>query len=359
MRTRITGLATLAGLVLALALLAGCGGDDGGSLLSGDSDPQEVLDTTFNSDTSVDSGVLDLTFDASAEGATGGEVTAELQGPFQSTGESTLPELDLDASLNADAAGQQQGFEGSLTLTGDGAFVGYGGTDYQVDDPTFATLQQAYEQSAQLNQDQDTPDSGAIFDQLGVDPSAWLADVSNEGTEDLDGTEVVHVSGSADIGAIVADLQKIAAQTGQAQEVDPTQLKLLESAVSSATIDVYSGTDDGILRKLDVVLELASPQAGVDSATVSLSIGLSDVNEDQEISAPEDAQPIAGLLSQIPGASEALGGIGATGSGVPDTGSDSGSIPGDSLGGSGEDYAQCIAKAKDPAEIQDCAELLQ
>ncbi len=53
---------SLLALVAALTIAA-CGGDSGG-----DEDPQEVLEATFSNDEEIDSGVLDVSFDLTAEG---------------------------------------------------------------------------------------------------------------------------------------------------------------------------------------------------------------------------------------------------------------------------------------------------
>lgn len=353
LRNRSIPIATLVAALLSLGLIAGCGGDDGPD---GD-DPQAVLDEAFNSEEQVSSGILDLQFDLSSDGEQGGTVTASLQGPFQSgEGEASLPQLDLTAAAQVDAATEQFDFEGGLIVTEDAGYVTFEDTAYEVDPATFTLLQDSYEQSAQLAEEES--EGSTSLDQFGVDPSTWVTDVTSEGTEDLDGTEVNHVSGSADVGAIVVDLQSIAEQSGQAEQLDPAALEQVENSVQSATIDVFAGAEDGILRRLELNLELTDPTGAAGAVTIAFSAGVSDPNEEQEIAAPEDAQPFSDLLERIPGGAEALGGLGGAGASGLDPGpaADSGAPPAASIG---QDYIDCVTEAATPTDAEVCNELLE
>jgi hypothetical protein len=353
-------LASLMALV-ATALIAGCGGDDSDDSGGGE-DPQAVLDAAFSSDTQVDSGVIELSLDLSSEGSQAGTVSASLNGPFQAGEEGQLPELDLTADASVDAAGQTLDFTGGVTLTGDGAFVNYNDTDYEVDAATFDLLQSSYEQSVQLQEEQGGEDGS--LSQFGIDPSTWVPEPTDEGTEDLDGTEVQHVSGEVDIATMLSDLQSLAEQTGQSGQLDQAGIDQVEEAVEAATIDVYVSTEDDTLRKLDLNLDLTDPASG-DSAAVTFSLGIADPNEPQDITAPTDAQPLEDLLNQIPGGAEALGGLGATGlGGTGSTGSTgTGSSGGAGSGGtpSPQDtqaYLDCLGTASTSQEISACQDLL-
>lgn len=336
---------TLALALLLALVLASCGDDDSAEgTVSGDSDPQEVLDTTLGSDQQIDSGVLDLSFELTSTGADAGTVSASLAGPFQAgADENSLPELDLTASATLDAADQGFDFEGGLTLTEDGAFVNYGGEDYEVDEQTFSFVQAAYEESSAA---QTEDESAGSFEQFGIDPASWVTDLTNEGTEDLDGDEVVHISGAGDVGAIVEDLQTIAEQApAAATQVDPAQLSQLEELVQSATIDVYANAEDDTLRQLDLNMDLSDPGTE-DAASLSLSIGIADPNTEQEITAPEDPLPFADLLEQVPGGAGALGGLGSLGAS-----SDPSTAP---PAGISEDYYDCVAGAQSQADLEAC-----
>ncbi len=177
--------------------------------------------------------------------------------------------------------------------------------------------------------------------------------MSNEGTTDVDGTNTIHIHGDADVGKIVTDLQKVSKQTsGSTQQISPDQLKQLTDAVQNASIDVYSSTDDHLLSKLAVSLEITPPSgsgATVSKLNINFSVTLSDVNQPQTITAPSNAKPIADLLGQL----------GIPGLGLPG-GTGGSSVPGGggSSGGGSSSYQNCVAQAKSQADIQKCLQQL-
>ncbi len=357
---RIRALIVIA-LALALGLaVAACGGDDDG----GGEDPQQVLRDTFNNDQSVDSGSFDLKLKVEAEGDQGGTFEGSLSGPFQSQ-EGKFPQADLNAEIKLDSSAQDFSGSAGLISTGDGAFVNFQDTDYAVPQELFDQFSTSYEQLQKQSKAQG--DQGNNFlNSLGIDPTNWLTDLSNEGTEDVDGTETVHISGQADVPKLVEDIKKIARNAPNVgQQVTPAQLGQLDqltSIIKSADFDIFSGKSDNLLRKLDASLELSPPATtpgAPDSVTLEVSLTISNVNEPQTITAPTGAQPLANLLqqfgidpSQLGGALR--GGLGAGGA-LPQSGG-SQTAP---SGGASQAYLQCLQQAKGEAAVTECAQLLQ
>jgi hypothetical protein len=362
--TRLHVLLSVSIAILVAALLAGCDLFDG----DGDGeDPQQVLEQTFSGDTQVDSAVIDVTLTASAGDA--GSLDASIDGPVQGV-EGEFPQFDLAASVNAEGAGQSFDFEGGVTSTGDAGFVNYQGTDYEVPSDVFNSFSQAYQQSAAQQEGQ----AGASFqeqceqaiEQAGGDAAAcdidfagWLTNLQNEGGEDVEGTETTHISGDADISQIVEDLRTLASSVPGGEQIPTEQLQQVTDAVTEASIDVFSGTDDRILRRLELALTIEPPEQAaavpVESVNVDFSVTLSEVNEEQTVDAPTDTRPLSELLDQL-GISGLLGqGLGGPSLGglpsVPETGSGG-------TGGANEEYLNCVAEAKTPDEFQACSETL-
>jgi hypothetical protein len=386
--TRLRTYFALCALALVVpVLIAGCGGDD-----SSDVDPQTVLDETFDNDESVSSGDLSLSIGGSADGDQGGSFEASLSGPFQGDPDdpTAIPQLDWTGSLSAEGAGQSFDFEGGLTVTEDNAYVEYGGNAYEVGAETFGQFKQLAEQASAQQQ---TETEGLSFSEAftqgceqslqaqGGDPAAcqidfegWLGDLTTEGEEDIEGTEAVHVSGSLDVETMLQDLIELGAAVPQASASgipSEAEVQQVADAISEASFDLYSGVDDRILRGLDFNLAIdpsAIPDAeaaGVESIDANFSMRLAGVNEEQEISAPSDAQPIRDLLGQFgvdPEALEDLGGLGALGGAFPG-GPGATGVPGGGGGGGGgaggggntDAYLDCIADAQTPDEINACA----
>ncbi len=218
--------------------------------------------------------------------------------------------------------------------------------------PPSRQLQASFAQSAQA-QSSSTNQSSAIFDQLGIDPSTWLTDVKNEGTADINGVTTVHISGTPDIAQIFSDAQRLD-PTGQAGSIGNADQ--IAKTVKSASIDVYTGADDKILRQLTVQIELQDPSSS-QTVNLKLEVALSDVNQDQTIEAPANPKPLDQLIPGGLGA--ALGssgaGLGSTGgSSTGGSGSTGGSSGVGSSGISAAQYQKCLQQAGTPDELAKC-----
>jgi hypothetical protein len=221
--------------------------------------------------------------------------------------------------------------------------------------------------------------------------------VENEGDEEVEGTDTTRIHGDANVAAVLEDFQSAAERTGAGTtpQIDPDEIAEVEDAIDEASIDVYSGVDDRILRRLDFNLGITPPEddaSGVDSADVGFSLTFSDVNQDQTIEAPSDAQPFSQLEQDVglpPGLLEgALGGgslgggslggggglpggggggllpggggggggggllPGGGGGGQPGGGGGGGGLPG---GGATEAYFKCLQDAQTQEELTACA----
>lgn len=296
-------------LVVALAIalplpaaLVGCG-----SSSTNNEDPNQVLKETFDNPKRITSGNVNVTLGGSAEGTQSGSLNASIEGPFQgdASGSNAFPQLDLTAKISASAAGQGFSFDGGLITTEDNAYIEYQGQAYEVGTALFKKFERAFQQAQSEAQTQGGQSTSSFFKQFGIDPATWLTNVSNEGTTDVEGADTIHVHGDADVPRILSDIQKIADQTGgSSQSLTPQQVDQVESAVKTASIDVYSGTGDKLLRKLALALTIeppASTGSGISSVHVDFSVTLSDVNQPQTITAPSNAKPLKDLLQQLRG----------------------------------------------------------
>jgi hypothetical protein len=386
-------LALLGALVPAALGLAACGGDDGG----GNEDAQTVIDQTFSGEKKVDSGKLNMsvTAELNASGAAAQSledpVSLKLSGPFQTRGQDKLPEVDLDLSVS----GGGQTFTAGALTTGEAAFISYQGTDYRVPEGQFQRYKRQVERDARRNNTNNDFDLG----QLGINPRDWIENPKNEGTEEVGGAEAIHVSADVDVRAFVDDLDDLLKRTrdlGVDDRQVPTQLterqkKQLEESIQDVRFDLFTGKDDKVLRRIEVEFgfdlpnELQEQAQGVESGKVKLALEIADLNEDQDITPPEDARPLSELQSQL-GILGSLGGGSGSGSGGGSSGGGSGggSSGGGSSGGSsgggssggGSDlgtgggssgldskrsqrYLDCLGEAKKPADIEKCNKILQ
>jgi hypothetical protein len=346
------------------AAVAGCGGGDESS---GD-DPQTVLDETFNNDTKVSSGDLTLSASVSAEGSQGGDFQASLSGPFQTDPDNAaaLPQLDWTASASGSGAGQSIDFSGGVVITDDNAYVEYQDQAYELGTDQFSQIKAQVEQQAEAAGAESTTSFAEgckqAIEQAGGDAAAcdidfesWITNLTNEGTADVGGADTIHISGDADVQKILTDIGTLASSVPSAASsgFDPSQLGAASGAVTDASIDVYSGSDDHVLRKLDANLTidpsaLGAPSEQIGAITISFSVEIAGLNEAQTITAPENPKPISDLLGSSGLDLGALGGLGGTGS----TGGSGGG------GGGGSEYLDCIQQAQTADQINECASSL-
>jgi hypothetical protein len=346
-------IAIVLALVAAL-LIAACG--NGGN----DEDPQQVLDQTFSNPTSIRSGTFDLDVRVETSGGESpGKFEAKLGGRFQSRGPDQFPLFDFDVSLKGEGGSQSFSGAGGLTSTADRAFVKFQGTEYSLPQALYDQFVTSY---AQLQSQNRSNQATGLLQALGIDPSRWLTDLNNEGTEDVEGTKTIHITGEANVPQLVDDLKKIAERAGSAAgTIDPAEFDRLEDTIRSGEIDVNSGEDDKLLRRLQLDFELTPPEGtpgAPDSVDFFLQLNLADVNGAQSIQAPANSQPLQNLLDRygidLGRLGDALrGGLGSSGA-LPESG---GSTAPPSQSAT-QRYQECLQQASGVAQLQECARLL-
>jgi len=352
MLTRFRALSILVVALASALFVAACGGGGGGE------DPQQVLQQTFSNPTSIQSGTFDLDLRLETSGGDNpGSFEAKLGGKFAGQGPNQFPKFDVDASVKAESGSQNLSRTGGLTSTGDQAFINYQGTDYVVPQQLYDEFTTTY---AGLQGQSSTNKSGNLLKALDISPADWLTDLKNDGTTDVEGTQTIHISGSANVPKLVEDLKAVAERAGAAVgNVNTQQLDQLDNVVQSGDIDVYAGQDDKLLRRFQIHAELKPPPgtpSAPDSLTVDFEINFADVNKPETFTAPANAQPLKNLVQTLGGGQlgNALrGGLGTSGA-LPESG---GSTTAPSASGI-QAYERCLSQASGSAELQKCGDLL-
>jgi hypothetical protein len=347
--------ALMLSLLAALALgVAACGGGDEAS---SDTDVDTLLKDTFSGqDKKISSGKLDLTLKVDAKNAQGvnGPITLSVKGPFQSEGKQKLPKFDIAFAFE----GAGQSIKAGLTSTGTKGFVNFQGSDYAVSDQVFKQFKASYEEARK----QGKSNSNQSLSSLGLNPRDWLTNPKNEGDAKVGGDDTIKITGGVDVDKLLDDVNQALKKTRELgvqgakdlpTQLTPEQKKQVVDAVKHPRVEIYTGKEDKILRRMVVALGLVAPKTASSSggsADFKLDLALADLNEDQEIAEPSNAKPFDQLVSQLGGLG--LGGLGGSGSG--------------GSGGSGssnnanlEKYSKCVQDAgSDTAKAQKCADLL-
>src|SRR3954451_4427159 len=351
-------------LVLAV-VLASCGGDDPkksdpAQRASSSSDVNALLRTTFANLSKMQSATVDLKVKVEPRGAKAGDgpVTAHLSGPFATQGANKLPKFAFTADLQSGG----QTFNAGATYDGSKAYVALMGTPYAVSDLVTRQFVAGYEQSLKSRQ---KAQGGLVLGSLGIDFTKWLPDATNEGEAQVGDAKTIKVSGKADVKQVIADLEKVTEKASALnvpgasgrlpQKLTPEQKAAAEAAIKNLTVDVYTGAEDSILRRLVVTADLQDAASKID-AGVLLDLTFTKVGQAQTITAPSNPKPFTELLKAVDAAGLADLGLGGP---APGGGTDS-TVPNSSETPNNVDkYATCIEDAKgDAAKARKCADLL-
>jgi hypothetical protein len=335
-------------LLLCALFLAACGEDNS------DKSVDALLTSTFSNDASVDSGKLNAQLDANVQGVQNlnGPIRLRLNGPFASGGEGKMPRFDFTLGLTAGG----QTFSAGGVSTGDKGYVRFQGKAYAVSDELFKRFQDGYLKAAK-DAEKDGGKNQSLG-ALGVNPRTWLRDARKDGEQEIGGAETIKITAQIDVPRMLDDFNRLlgraSSATGGQQQVPnkltDAQRKQIEEAVESAEVDVFTGKEDTMLRRLDVRVRLKKT-ADVGGGNLRFQLQFDQLNEDQKVTAPRNAQPLDQLLQGLQGAQG-----GGTGGSQPTTPAEP-STPAPS--GGGDEYTQCLQEAGDDVrKIQECAELL-
>ncbi len=355
----------LLGAVAATLVLAACGSSSGGSGSSGNA--QSLLKQTFASGRPVKSGVLgiDFTLNPSGSSTFTSPISFSISGPFQSRGAGKLPQSNFTIAISALGRKGQLG----IVSTGTSGYVTLSGTAYQLPSADFQRLESGFSSVGGSGQ------GGGGLSSLGINPQHWLTNASVVGSDNIGGTDTTHIRAGVNVTALLQDINTL---LGKASSTTGTKLpssipqatqQKIAAAVKNATVDVWTGKSDKVLRKLSLNLNvpvtgrLSTLAGGMTSAGIGFSLQYSAVNQPQTISAPSNVQPYAqftaklrSILTGIEGSvgGSSLGATGATGS-TGTTGSSGSSATTAKI----KKYSQCIqAAGQDVLKMQKCASVL-
>ena len=350
--------ALLLSAVVAALALAACGSSSEGSGSSGDA--QSLIQQTFATGHPVKSGVLgvSLTLTPSGSSTVSGPIGFSISGPFQSRGTGKLPASNFTVAISALGRRGQLG----IVSTATGAYVTLQGTAYQLPAADFQRLESGF-----AGVGGGSGQSAGGLAALGLNPQHWLSDPTVVGSDNVGGADTTHIRSGVNTSALLADvntfLAKASSSSGSSKipsSIPPATQQQIAGAIKNATIDIWTGKDDKILRKVSLNLNVpvsgrASTLAGgMTSAGIGFSLQYSKINQPQTISAPASVHPYSEFATKL---RSLLGGV--TGSVAGAGGSASGSAGSTGAGATVKKYTQCLqAAAQDVVKMQKCASLL-
>jgi hypothetical protein len=362
MHRPIRGLPQLGLMIVVIALAAGlaaCGTSTG----SGAESASTLLKQTFTGTHHVNSGDLSLNLTVAPSGSTTltGPISLSFAGPFQSRGPGKLPAEDFTISVSA------LGKSGSIGLlsTGTAGYVTLQGTSYQLPAATFQKLASSFSRLSSPG----TASGSATLSSLGIDPLKWLTAPTTVGDEIVAGAQTTHIRASVNVVALLADVNKILAKAASASgsttlptAISQATRQRIAGEIKSPSVDVWTGTSDKTLRKLEINLSLpvsgtaSTALGGIKSAALGLTVQYANLNQPQTVAAPTNLRPFTELEAKV---QSLVGALQGTFGGTTASAGASGSTGSTGSAAKIQGYSKCIQEAgSDVAKMQKCASLL-
>jgi hypothetical protein len=254
-------------LTVLAAVASGCGGSDQSA--------NDILAETSKNLGKIKSGdlAMELLF-STKDGARAG---FNLEGPFQLR-PGALPEAQLDYTQ---IAGDQTATQ-TFIMTGDKAYVRLRG----------ATFELPAETAGQVRSTLGTTGGLGVIDLRGWVEDPRIAEGGDVGGEDTD-----RITGRLNVATVVTGLIAIASQFGGTSPLAPLKgasAGQVERAVDKAAIDVWTGKEDRLLRKLEIAIEFSPAAEQVKSlvgTAIHFTLGVSNPNDKVTIEKPTNVQP--------------------------------------------------------------------
>ena len=122
---------------------------------------------------------------------------------------------------------------------------------------------------AQFNQQlSQNSGQGRSLKDYGIDPQAWIKDPTEAGSDNVNGVDTTHVTGSVDIGRMFSDFNKTIQKAGTMgttatpQQLSPNTIKKVQDVVKNPKFDIYVGKGDNKIRRLSVSVDFQIPLPG-------------------------------------------------------------------------------------------------
>jgi hypothetical protein len=258
----------LFGLAAVALVLSACGGGERA---------QKVLSETSANLGKIKSGDLALELLFSAKG--GQRAGFSLEGPF-ALHPGALPDGQLDYTQIAGAHTASQTF----IMTDGKAYVRVRGQTFELPPATTAQIRGTLGTSSGLGV---------------IDLSSWVRNPKLSDGGEVGGADTDKITADLNVPAAVSGLLAAASQFGGTSPLPAltgASAKQVERAVQKATVNLWTGKDDRLLRKLEVAVTF-SPSGAPENirnlvgAAMHLTLGISDPNEKISVETPTNVQP--------------------------------------------------------------------
>jgi hypothetical protein len=273
----------LAPLALAAVALAACGGDGGSA--------EDVLAETADNLEEIQSGRLTMRLVVTPKGEDAETTGFELRGPFSLAGPGDLPIARIEYTQMRGSA------RGAVTVvsTGRNAYIEVDGQAYELPP----------EQSDELRAAGEDLEEGKGLGELGLDD--WIEDPKLSDGGVVAGVETDRIDADLDVASAAHDLVEVARglAQGSLEDLSDADEQTIERATRSAKLQLFTGEEDRLLRRLDIAVdlgfkvpsELRNALGNLIGARIDFQLRIEEPNRPVTVDEPEGALP----YSELPG----------------------------------------------------------
>ena len=279
----------LALLVLAVGLVAACGGSETTS--SSSEAPKDALADVKP----ITSATVDAVLRINLEGAPaeiGDRVELTFDGPMRSNGPGKLASLDWKIAFTSGFSD----FTSRVVSTGNNVFVRLGGADFEIAEQTVSRINQNAAASGK-------PDGLAA---VGLDPLGAVTGVKESGRATVAGAETTRYRGSIDVDEALDQIESFLRQLPQQStggqrvpqlELTPERRRQVKDTFRSPRFEADVADDDTI-RRILLTTRFVTPEAnrqaagGITGGTIEYRVQYAGVGEEVTISPVSGARPI-------------------------------------------------------------------
>jgi hypothetical protein len=233
--------------------------------------------------------------------------TIKLTGPFEIVAGKPLPLAKIDYTVSSGGRSQKT----VLLTTGTKAYTVIKGQAYEL--PAAATTQ-----LKSATKDLSKPGKGPGLSGINLNFNKWLIRPKVASGNDIDGTATWRTTANVDIIAALTDLTNSANTLGsitgsKVPALKDSDLAAVKKGIKNASIVVYVGRYDRIVRLLDLTMDFVTPgnltaaAGGVTGGRMNLVVGIAKPNQPVNVKPPANPLPFKALQSLAQGQSAQQG----------------------------------------------------
>lgn len=223
--------------------------------------------------------------------------TIKLSGPFEIVPGKKLPIAKIEYTVTSGGRGNTV----TLLTTGDKAYSVIQGQAYELPESASKELKEA-------TKDINKPSEGKGLTGLTLNFDKWLVNPKVAPGRDIDGTATWQTTAGVNVVEAVKDLASSAGTLGsitgaEVPGLKDEDLKEVSDGIKDASVIVYVGRYDRIVRLVDLTLDFATPDdakaetGGISGGRMNMKIGIAKPNQPVDVEPPMDPLPYKALES--------------------------------------------------------------